>query len=255
MGKNFLKDLSQKNGYILRLDDIAPNMNWEMMDRVKNLFDQFGIKPILGVIPKNEDAELKSYPLCKFDFWDEVRRFKKKNWEISMHGYEHLYDKNSKKDDYLGHGGNTEFAGHTYEDQLRKLTLGLEIFKQEEIEVTSFIAPNHTFDKNTVKAIKNLGLSTIVDGYGFVPYYENDLLFIPQLFYRLYPLPLGIQTFQIHLNYYSNDDYFKLERFVNKYKENIISFEQATKMSRNNFTDKVLRIISKKILQLKRAII
>jgi len=255
MGKNFLKHLSQKNGYILRLDDIAPNMNWKMMDRAKNLFDKFDIKPILGVIPKNEDVELKSYPLCQFDFWEEIRKFKKNNWEISMHGYEHLYEKSSKKNDYLGHGGNTEFAGHTYEHQLKKLTLGLEIFKQQEIEVTSFIAPNHTFDKNTIKAIKTLGLSTIVDGYGFIPYYESDLLFIPQLLYRLYPLPLGIQTFQIHLNYYSNEDYIRLERFVNKYKESIISFDQASKMARNNFIDKDLRTISKKTLQLKRAII
>ena len=68
---DFFNNLKQKTGYIFRLDDIAPNMNWEMMKRVKKLFNENDVKPVLGVIPKNEDNELKKYPTCNFNFWDD----------------------------------------------------------------------------------------------------------------------------------------------------------------------------------------
>ena len=52
---NFFENLTQKTGYIFRLDDIAPNMNWQMLARVRKLFNHYNVKPIIGVIPKNED--------------------------------------------------------------------------------------------------------------------------------------------------------------------------------------------------------
>ena len=97
MIKKFLKKSSFKIGYIIRLDDIAPNMNWEMMNKVKKLFIEYDVKPILGVIPKNQDKELQSYPLCNFDFWEEIRSLKNQGWIIAMHGYEHSYNTFCKK--------------------------------------------------------------------------------------------------------------------------------------------------------------
>ena len=52
------KYLSDNTGYLIRLDDIAENMNWNMMDQTTSLFDKFNIKPVLGVIPNNKDPEL-----------------------------------------------------------------------------------------------------------------------------------------------------------------------------------------------------
>ncbi len=248
-------NLFQKKALIFRLDDIAPNMSWQMMERVKNLFNKYKVKPILGIIPKNEDKELMSYPLCDFDFWKEVKNFKKQGWEIAMHGYEHLYHKNSKKNDYLGHGGNTEFVGDSYDEQFKKLNQGLEIFKKQGIDVKIFFAPNHTFDKHTIEACKNLGFKSIIDGYGLAPYYENGIIFIPQLFYKLYTIPFGIQTIQLHLNYFSEKDYFKLENFVKKNQKEIISYEEACRAISDSFYDKFLRILTKKTLQVKRMLI
>ena len=36
-----------------------------------DLFKKYNVKPLIGVIPKNENEELKSYPKCSFNFWDE----------------------------------------------------------------------------------------------------------------------------------------------------------------------------------------
>ena len=61
----FLKKIKSNTGILIRFDDIAPNMNWNMMDKCQELLNEFKIKPVLGIIPNNEDEELLSYPLNK----------------------------------------------------------------------------------------------------------------------------------------------------------------------------------------------
>ena len=58
-----LKDYIKKNtGLLIRLDDISANMNWNYMDKCERLFDKLEIKPVLGVIPDNQDPEFLKYP-------------------------------------------------------------------------------------------------------------------------------------------------------------------------------------------------
>ena len=57
--KNYISD---NTGILIRLDDIAENMNWDLMEKSEILFDEYKIKPVLGVIPKNQDQNLLSYP-------------------------------------------------------------------------------------------------------------------------------------------------------------------------------------------------
>ena len=91
------KYLSENTAYLIRLDDIAENMNWDFMDRAESLFDKFNIKPVLGIIPNNKDVELLTYPKKKTDFWEQVRKWKEKGWEIAMHGTNHVYSGYCKK--------------------------------------------------------------------------------------------------------------------------------------------------------------
>ena len=67
------------------------------------------------------------------------------------------------------------------------------------------------------------GIKEIIDGYGFKPYLENDIKFIPQLFYKPFFLPFGLQTTQIHLNYMSEKDFNSFSKLIKK------------KFSKNNF--------------------
>ena len=113
---------------LLRFDDIAENMNWSLLEKCEELFDKYKIKPVLGIIPNNQDKELLSHPK-KNNFWQLVKKWENKGWEISMHGYNHLYDMDTHKKDLFMHGGKSEFCGHTLKSQKKKIKLGLAVFK------------------------------------------------------------------------------------------------------------------------------
>jgi len=65
MFETLKKYISNNTGILIRLDDIAENMNWELMEKSEVIFDKFKIKPVLGVIPNNKDSYLLSYPKKK----------------------------------------------------------------------------------------------------------------------------------------------------------------------------------------------
>ena len=50
-----------------------------------------------------------------------VRIWQSKGWEISMHGYNHLYQSETNKNDYFKYGGKSEFYGETLIDQTNKI--------------------------------------------------------------------------------------------------------------------------------------
>ena len=123
---------------LIRMDDITECMNWEQMDKCEDLFDKHKIKPLLGIIPINKDPELLKFPK-NIDFWNRVSNWKKKGWEITMHGCNHLYTQRSdKKKIYLIMNKNSEFYGLDYNTQLNKIKKGLEEFKKRNINIRSF---------------------------------------------------------------------------------------------------------------------
>ena len=253
MIQNFKNYIKKNTGILIRLDDIAENMNWDLMEKSELLFNKYKIKPVLGVIPNNQDNELLAYPK-KNNFWEQIRIWKNNGWEISMHGSNHVYDMDTNNKDYFSFGGKSEFFGHTLDTQLLKIKNGLKKFNEEKIKIRSFYAPNHTYDENTLIALKNSGIKEVIDGYGLMPYTENDIKFIPQLFYKVIALPFGIQTTQIHLNYWKQKDFDNFEKFIIKNLNKIITYDQAIEKVNNNLFYKLINISTKKILQFIRII-
>ena len=76
---NYFKNYS---GLIIRFDDISENMKWEFMEQCEVLFDEYNIKPVLGIIPNNQDNELKKYPK-KENFWQIVKKMAKQGLDYS----------------------------------------------------------------------------------------------------------------------------------------------------------------------------
>lgn len=251
MSFNFLKE---NTGFLVRIDDVSENMNWEMMDRCEKLLDQYNIKPLLGVIPFNKDKELLKFTK-KDNFWQKVLEWQNKGWEISMHGFEHKYSINTKKKDYFSYGGMSEFFSLPYEIQKKKIVDGLNLFKTKKVNIKSFFAPNHTYDTNTFKALRESGIETVIDGYGLIPYSKYGLKFIPQLFYKLTFLPFGIQSSQIHLNDWSDTDFYKFKDFIEKNKNSILDYDgviqKVNSVPLTNFINLIVEFFLKILRKLK----
>tara|TARA_A100001015_G_C14963249_1_gene701828 strand:+ start:401 stop:1129 length:729 start_codon:yes stop_codon:yes gene_type:complete len=239
---------------LIRFDDIAENMNWHLMEKCEKLFDKYKIKPILGVIPNNQDPELKRYPKNE-NFWHKIKIWQSKGWEISMHGYNHVYKTDTNKKDYFKYGGKSEFFGVPLENQIIKIQKGLDIFKNNGVDIRCFFAPNHTYDANTFEALKKLGVYQVIDGYGLKPYIEKGIKFIPQLFYKPILLPFGLQTTQLHLNYMDEKEFSKLQNLIEKNHKKIISYDEALDLLTDNLFNKLINKLIYFFLILKRKII
>ena len=80
-----------------------PNSMPSFVDEILSLsiFDKYEIKPLMGVIPVNQDPDLLKHSRNN-EFWERVNSWKNKGWEIAMHGCHHLYtQKSEKKKRYL----------------------------------------------------------------------------------------------------------------------------------------------------------
>ena len=244
-----IKEIRSKyTGLLIRMDDISENMNWELMNKCEELFDNYKIKPLLGVIPINRDPELLRFPQ-NHNFWKRVDSWKNKGWEITMHGCNHLYTQISDKKDIFNYGGNSEFYGLDYTKQLEKIKTGLDEFNKRKITIRSFFAPNHIYDENTLKALKHSKIKIVIDGYGLFPYYKNEILFIPQLFYKEILLPFGIQSTQIHINEWNETSFKNFESFINKNSEKIINLDYVIDLVNPNFIQTFTNYIVEKTLK------
>ena len=211
--------------YLVRIDDICPTMNWSAWKRIESILVQWGIKPLLAVIPDNQDDQLKVSPPDS-SFWDQVRTWRDRGWTIGMHGYQHHYT--TRDSGILGINRYSEFAGVSAEVQRAKLRSALEIFHREGVPPEVWIAPGHSFDHITVDLLRELGLRRISDGPFLFPRLDSKgMLWVPQQLWRFRPMPLGVWTVCTHINAWDSTDIARFERDIEKYRAYISSFPEV----------------------------
>lgn len=59
------------------------------------------------------------------------------------------------------------------------LTEGKKVLTQKGIETDIFMAPAHSYDKKTLKALKETGFNILTDGFGDLPYEWKEMKFYP----------------------------------------------------------------------------
>lgn len=206
---------------MIRLDDITPDMDWERFDRAKEIFQKYGIYPLIGVVPDNRDGTLHKQERDP-QFWSRIRSLQERGWMVAQHGTYHVYE--TKDSGILGINPFSEFAGLSYEEQVRKLQEGKRIMEENGIVTDIFMAPGHTYDQNTLKALRECGFKVVTDGLYDKPYRDSGLLFIPC---RLRGLKktAGTDTICLHTNLMSDADMRELEAFCRDNREWIVPFE------------------------------
>lgn len=219
-----ITDMREKMQCMFRMDDITADMNWDKFNQVREIFEKYNICPLLGVVPENQDGKL-SIQEKKEDFWEILHSLQEKGWSIAQHGTYHKYV--TEDSGILGLKSSSEYAGLPYEEQVTKLKIGKEALERHGIHSDIFMAPGHTFDRNTVKALYNLGFQTITDGLYHKPYYFEKILFIPCRLQE-YRNVQGIDTICLHSNLMSETEIKELEAFCKKHQEEIIPFNPDT---------------------------
>ena len=72
--------------------------------------------------------------------------------------------------------------------------------------------------------------------------------FIPQLFYKLILLPIGVQCTQIHLNDWNENNFNDFKNFIEKNQKKIVTYDFVLKNYTAGFFDKLINNIIKVIL-------
>lgn len=209
----------------VRMDDITPDMDWERFRFFQELFEETGIRPLLGVVPDCRDQKLRIGEKRQ-DFYPYMQALKKQGYCFAMHGYQHLYT--TKKGGLFPLNNLSEFAGLPYERQLRMIEDGRRILSGNGIETDMFMAPAHSYDKNTLRALQAAGFRSMTDGFGRFPYEYDGMIFYPISFRFEDSLrqPEGYSTLVIHANTVRESEKERYVRMFRGNREKFISYAE-----------------------------
>lgn len=225
-----------------RIDDVSLYMNWEIFNDLIELFNKKKIKPLLGLIPDNQDPELRKYPY-NTNGWNEIAELVKNGWMVSQHGYQHIYS--TEDSGLLRINKYSEFAGVDFSKQYAMISQGKKLLAQRGFHSDIFMAPAHSYDENTILALKQLGFRYVTDGYSLFPYERHSLKFIPCQSSRPIKGLFGIQTICLHPNTMSRSDLDTINRWITENTHKIYDYSYALKYP--NFGT-VSKIIEKLVL-------
>ena len=209
-----------------RMDDITPDMDWKSFEAFEQLFERYGCYPLLGIVPDNLDPKLSVDP-AREAFWKKMQELQEKGWTLSMHGCHHVYT--TKRGGSFPLNAQSEFAGKSYEEQYRLLESGQKKLLDRGIETKLFMAPGHTFDKTTLRALKALGFTHVTDGFGDLPYVRSGMTFLPIAFLRKYAFSdrEGMTTIVIHANHSTVAELKAYEEMLDANRENIVPYSPS----------------------------
>lgn len=214
-----------KNKYLIRLDDACPTMDAANWQRMEDILDRYGVRPMVGVIPNNNDSKQK---IDAEDpaFWNKVDNWVKKQWAIALHGYDHCYISENGLKGLNPLWARSEFAGVPLEKQKEKIRKGVKIFRSHGIDPKYFFAPSHTYDHNTLVALKEeSNIRIISDTIATKPYKDGDFTIIPQLGGHCSEMKIsGIWTFCLHPSAMTEENFVATEDFLKAHKDEFISF-------------------------------
>lgn len=226
----------------MRLDDACEKRNIPNWERMEKLLDRYGIAPLAGIIPHCEDPDMAVYPVDGA-FWDEtVPRWTEKGWVLALHGWNHVCT--TKQGGLNPAQKRSEFAGVPLEQQKQKITDGVRVFRAHGYEPAVFFAPSHTFDENTLVALRACsGIRIISDTIASKPYTKYGFTFIPQQSGVVRRLPFDTITVCYHPNVMQEADFERLEAFLEENGKLFKNFAAESSTRRRSLYDDLMRTL------------
>ena len=227
--------------YLIRLDDACPTQHHYNWRQIENILDKYNIKPIVAVVPDCKDPNLQ-HDKPDESFWSLVKSWAIKGWTIGMHGYQHLFVHVEKNNSLVPFHTRTEFAGMTYEEQSSKIRNAWNIFLENSLKPTIWVAPAHTFDVNTLNALYMFtDIRMVSDCFALNFFTFKNFLFIPQQLWHFSKMPFGLWTICLHPNNMDEKEIFRLEGWLKDYQESFIDLSQLQFSNRKwSFVEKVI---------------
>lgn len=210
-------------------------MDWAKFLRFKELCSLYQVQPLIGIVPLNKDENLhivepKDSPVK--DFWAYIKELEHEGWRVAQHGVTHVYT--TKKMGCFPLNRLSEFAGIKYEQQYEALRQGKAVLAKHGVETDIFMAPAHSFDRNTIKALKKLGFCRLTDGFGDCPYTRWGMTFYPISHSQGSVLKKkgkkGCTTFVVHTNTMNNKDFARYERLFSEYRDRLVPYSELLEM-------------------------
>jgi peptidoglycan/xylan/chitin deacetylase (PgdA/CDA1 family) len=214
-------------------------MSRERWGAVEALLDRYGIKPIVAVIPNNRDRKMLIDPIDG-GFWDKVRGWRDKGWQIALHGCTHEYV--TKEGGLVPINRQSEFAGVPLDIQRKKLREGCRVFEAEGVPVSLWVAPSHSFDANTLAALRDeTPIRIVSDGLTVWPFTRLGFTWIPQQLWGPIKQDRGVWTICLHPNTITSEMLGRLEghlsRFASLFEVNIFDLASRYTDRRRSLED------------------
>ncbi|MGP8271778.1 MAG: DUF2334 domain-containing protein [Terracidiphilus sp.] len=200
--------------YLLRFDDLCPTAARNRMQRLLRLIDDYGIRPILAVVPDNQDADLQLSPPDPA-FWDRMRALEAGGATIALHGFQHVCT--SKGGGLVPLHSHSEFAGVHEETQQQWIHAGLKILRGHGLNPRIWVAPRHGFDARTLRVLNQEGIKLLSDGFARVPFIRGGITWIPQQLWEPVAKPAGLWTICMHGNTARETQVRRLRSFLDRH--------------------------------------
>jgi predicted deacetylase len=230
--------------YFIRLDDACPTMHRERWGAIEAMLDELGIQPLVAIVPDNRHPELMHSPAAP-DFWERAKAWEERGWTIAMHGLHHLYHSVDRRRLILPLYDHSEFGGLPEPAQAALLRQSWALFEAHGIRPTVWIAPSHSFDGATVRALRSeTPIRIISDGLSIDYFFEDGFVWLPQQLWKPEPRRRGLWTICLHPNGMDDTAIDDLRRILSQpyYRDRIVGLSDlALGKRRKNLADRAYR--------------
>jgi predicted deacetylase len=227
--------------YLLRFDDLCPTHSRANWAAFQALIEEFGLKPILAIVPDNRDPGLM-IDSPDPDFWRSMRALEAAGAAIALHGYRHLC--RSRGRSLIPLHRETEFAGVGAETQREWIAAGLVILRDHGLNPCVWVAPRHGFDRASLAALRSEGIGALSDGFASVPFTRHGLTWIPQQLWAPVEKRRGLWTICLHGNTAGPGTLSQLRDFLREHASQFTSVENVLAQALPSAQAPLERVIS-----------